>query len=356
MSSMIGNNIKISIFGESHGPSIGLVIDGLPAGELIDMEALKSFLARRAPGKNTYSTPRKEGDEPVFLSGLLDFRTTGAPLCAIINNTNTRSRDYNRDVPRPGHADYTAHVKYKGYNEAAGGGHFSGRLTAPLCIAGGICLQILERAGITIGAHIYSIKDIKDAPIDPVNISKQELLTITAKDFPVIDDALGERMKETIDEARRDRDSVGGIIECCSLGVPIGLGNPMFDGLENRLAQMVFGIPAVKGIEFGSGFQGTEKRGSENNDPYTIKDGSIALESNNSGGILGGISTGMPIIFRVAIKPTPSIGKEQRSVSLSQNSPVSLSIEGRHDPCIVPRAVPCIEAAAALVILDLLLD
>lgn len=355
MSSTIGENIKITIFGESHGPSIGVVIDGLPSGEIIDMEALQSFLERRAPGRGLYSTPRKEADKPIFLSGILNNKTTGTPLCAIINNTNTRSQDYNRDVPRPGHADYTGYVKYKGYNDAAGGGHFSGRLTAPLCIAGGICLQILERKGVTIGAHIYSVGTIKDTPIDPVNTYKEELLNISSKAFAVIDDIKGEEMKKAILETKKEKDSLGGVIECCILGVPIGLGGPMFHGVENRLAQAVFGIPAIKGIEFGSGFQGSERRGSENNDPYIIKDKRITFETNNSGGILGGISTGMPIIFRAAVKPTPSIGKEQKSVSISENLPVPLTIQGRHDPCIVPRAVPCMEATAALVILDMLL-
>ncbi|WP_426350742.1 chorismate synthase [Alloiococcus sp. CFN-8] len=355
MSSTIGENIKITIFGESHGPSIGVVIDGLPPGEIIDMESLQIFLERRAPGRAAYSTPRKEADKPIFLSGLLNGKTTGTPLCAIINNTNIRSQDYNRDIPRPGHADYTGYVKYKGYNDAAGGGHFSGRLTAPLSIAGGICLQILERMGITIGAHIYSIERVKDTPFDPVNITKEELIGLVNKPFSVIDEAKGEEMKSAIFEAKKEMDSLGGVIECCILGAPIGLGDPMFHGIENRLSQMVFGIPAIKGIEFGSGFQGSEKRGSENNDPYIIKDKRITLESNNSGGILGGISTGMPIIFRAAVKPTPSIGKEQKSVSISENTPIPLNLHGRHDPCIVPRALPCIEAAAALVMLDMLL-
>ena len=356
MSSTIGKNIKISIFGESHGPAIGVVIDGLPAGEAIDIDKLKSFLGRRAPGRNLYSTPRREEDEPIFLSGLLNNITTGAPLCAIIKNTNTHPQDYVRDIPRPGHADYTGYIKYKGHNDASGGGHFSGRLTAPMCIAGGICLQILERKGITIGAHINSIGDIQDAPIDSVAICKEELLNIISKPFSVIDDTKGEEMKALIMETKKEKDSVGGVIECCILGVPIGIGEPMFEGIESRISQAVFGIPAVKGIEFGSGFQGSQWKGSKNNDSYIIKDGKVTLETNNSGGILGGISTGMPIIFRAAIKPTPSIGKEQKSISISKNSPEALAIHGRHDPCIVPRAVPCMESVAALVILDMLLS
>ncbi len=326
MSSIIGDNIKISIWGQSHSDAIGVTIDGLPAGIKIDMEKLNEFLKRRAPGQNKYSTPRKESDLPEFLSGLIDNTTCGAPLCAIIKNTNTKSSDYKNitDIPRPAHADYTAHIKYKGFNDVRGGGHFSGRLTAPLCIAGGICLQILESMGIKISARIKSIGGEEDT----------------------------QKAYELIDKARENLDSVGGIIECVAENVPVGLGDPMFDGMENRISRIVFGIPAIKGIEFGNGFLCASLNGSENNDAFYIDNGKIKTKTNNHGGILGGITSGMPIVFRVAVKPTPSIAKEQDSVSISKNENTKLTIHGRHDPCIVPRAVPCIEAACAIAILD----
>jgi chorismate synthase len=357
MSSVIGQQIKVSIFGQSHSEAVGVVIDGLPAGEIIDLEAVNRFLGRRAPGKTRYSTPRSESDMPAVLSGLADGRTCGAPLCAIIESKDVRSSDYDRhlNIPRPSHADYPAHVKYGGFNDIRGGGHFSGRLTAPLCFAGAVCLQVLERKGIRIGAHIASVGDEGDALFDPVSVTPDRLASVTAKEFPVIDDSAGERMKAEIDKARNDRDSVGGIIECCILGVPVGVGDPMFDGIENRLAAAIFGIPAVKGVEFGAGFKAARMRGSEHNDPYYIDGETVRTKTNNHGGILGGISSGMPIIVRAAFKPTSSIGIEQDSVSLSDNKNCRLTVKGRHDPCIAVRAVPCVEAAAAIALLDLML-
>ena len=353
MSSMTGKNIKISVFGQSHSEAIGVVIDSLPAGVTLDMEKIYSFMARRAPGNNAFSTARKEADKPEILSGLVNNTTCGAPLCAVIHNTNTRSGDYAnlKDCPRPSHADYAAAVKYNGFNDVSGGGHFSGRLTAPLCFAGAVCMQILKSRGINIKAHIYSIGNVKDTPFDMVNITSED---IASKDFPVIDDNAGKEMQEVILTAKSEADSVGGIIECAVTGVPAGCGDPMFDGVENIIAKNIFGIPAVKGIEFGNGFGCTTLRGSENNDAYTLRDGKIVTTTNNSGGITGGITTGMPIVFRTAIKPTPSIGKEQDSVSLSENTDKKLVIHGRHDPCIVQRAVPVIEAVAAISILDIL--
>lgn len=326
MSSIIGDNIKISIWGQSHSDAIGVTIDGLPAGIKIDMEKLKEFLKRRAPGQTKYSTPRKEADLPEFLSGLIDNTTCGAPICAIIKNTNTKSSDYKNitDIPRPSHADYTAHIKYNGFNDVSGGGHFSGRLTAPLCIAGGICLQILENMGIEISAKIKSIGGEEDI----------------------------QKAYELIDKARENLDSVGGIIECVCKNAPVGLGDPMFDGMENRISRIVFGIPAIKGIEFGNGFSCATLNGSENNDAFYIDNTDIKTKTNNHGGILGGITSGMPIVFRVAVKPTPSIAKEQDSISLIKKENTKLVIQGRHDPCIVPRAVPCVEAACAIAILD----
>ena len=356
MASYLGEHIHVSVFGQSHSPAIGVVVDGLPAGEKVDMEELGRFLKRRAPGQSPTSTPRKEADLPHFVSGLVDDVTCGAPLAALIENTNTRSQDYAqlRDKPRPGHADFTAQVKYGGFQDVAGGGHFSGRLTAPLCIAGGICLQILKRRGIEVAAHIASIAGQADRPFDPMGESTETLEALKRAPFPVLDEKAGELMRKAIFEAKEDRDSVGGIVECLVTGVPAGLGDPMFGGMENRLAAALFGIPAVKGVEFGEGFGVAKLRGSQNNDPFTVKDGKIVTETNHAGGILGGITNGMPLIFRLAVKPTPSISKPQKTVSLSENRVEELVITGRHDPCIVPRAVPVVEAVTALVLSDLL--
>ncbi len=349
MSSTYGENLHLTIFGQSHSPAIGVTVEGIPAGEKVDPDELQRFLDRRAPGKNAWSTPRKEADVPEILSGLVNGHTCGAPLTAIIRNTNTRPQDYANlaVMPRPGHADYTAEVKYGGWQDRTGGGHFSGRLTAPLCIAGGICLQILAREGITVVSRIAAIAGISD---------EGELTGSTAdKEFPVVSDACGEKMREAIAAAREAGDSVGGIVECVVLGAPAGLGDPMFGGMENRIASAVFGIPAVKGVEFGAGFGASELRGSENNDAFAVEDGSIVTETNRCGGILGGITTGMPIVFRAAFKPTPSIARAQRSVDLQTMTQETLTVAGRHDPCIVPRAVPCVEAAAAVAVYDALL-
>ena len=349
MSSSYGENLHLTIFGQSHSPAIGMTLEGIPAGERIDLEALQRFLERRAPGRNAYSTARKEADAPEFLSGLRGNTTCGAPLAAIIRNGDTRSKDYApfSSVPRPGHADYTANVKYFGHQDYAGGGHFSGRLTAPLCIAGGICLQILHRRGIDVISRIRSIGDVEDS--SPLTASTAE------KAFPTVDEAAGEAMQGAIAQARAQGDSLGGVIECAVLGLPAGLGDPMFGGMENRIAAIVFGIPAVKGLEFGAGFAAAKLRGSQNNDSYTVKDGRIETRSNHCGGILGGITNGMPLVFRAAIKPTPSIAMEQDSVNLETRTEEKLRVGGRHDPCIVPRAVPVIEAAAAIAVYDALL-
>ncbi len=358
MGSTYCGNLKISIFGQSHSGGIGVVIDGLPAGERIDLEELQAFLRRRAPGGNAWSTPRREADAPEVLGGLVDGVTCGAPLAALIRNTNTRSGDYEtlRDVPRPGHADYTAHVRYGGFQDVAGGGHFSGRLTAPLCVAGGICKQILARRGIAVGAHILRIGEVCDRSYDPVGLTGEELSLAAGRAFPTLDGDAAVRMQAEIQAAREALDSVGGAIECAAVGVPAGIGDPMFDGMENRIARIVFAIPAVKGIEFGAGFEAARMRGSQNNDPYRIEGGAVRTRTNNAGGILGGITSGMPLIFRAAIKPTPSIAQVQDSVSLSRMEEAPLEVRGRHDPCIVPRAVPCMEAALAIAITDALLE
>jgi len=358
MSSEFGKKIHVSIFGQSHGKSIGVTIDGLPAGEAVDENELISFMQRRRPGKDKLSTSRNEPDMPIFLSGIENGATCGFPISAIIENTNTRSSDYAslKNLPRPGHADYTAFVKWHGEADMRGGGHFSGRLTAPLCIAGGICKQILARRGIYIGAHLVSVGKERDS-LFPLFPDKTLFDTIAAKTFPVIDDTAGERMKAEIALAASEADSVGGIIECAVTGIPAGIGSPMFEGVENHIASAIFGVPAVKGIEFGSGFDGSALRGSENNDPFRISEnGIVSLTQNNSGGILGGITSGMPIVFKTAIKPTPSIGKPQKTVNLSDMTEETLEIKGRHDPCIAHRAVPVIEAVTSIVVLDMLME
>ncbi len=349
MSSSYGKDMRITIFGQSHSPAIGVTIEGIPAGQEIDFNELAVFLDRRAPGRNEFSTARREADRPEFISGIKGNVTCGTPLTAIIRNTDTRSQDYEElvRIPRPGHADYTANVKYGGAQDYAGGGHFSGRMTAPLCVAGGIFMQFLRREGIEIISCIKSIGSISD---------ENELTVSTAgKEFPAVSDDAGEKMRALIAAAKAEGDSVGGVIECKVIGVPAGLGDPMFDGIENRIAQAVFGIPAVKGIEFGIGFAAAKLRGSENNDCFEMKENKVVTKTNNCGGILGGITDGMPVVFRAAIKPTPSVAREQRTLNLVTGEQEILRVGGRHDPCIVPRAVPCIESAAAIAVYDALL-
>ena len=354
MSNQIGNRFRVLIYGQSHAPSIGAVIEGLPAGFSPDWDAVRAFMARRAPGGNAMSTARKEADLPEILSGLNERgEICGAPLAMRIVNGDTKSQDYDklRDVPRPGHADYPAYVKFSGANDIRGGGQFSGRLTAPLCFAGALAMQLLEREGIRIRARIAQIENVSDAPMD---FAQPALDAISSGELAVIDPAAGERMREAILTAKSECDSVGGVIECFAVGVPAGLGDPMFDGVENRLTRAIFGIPAVRGVEFGAGFAAASMRGSAHNDAYRMKNGRVIAETNRHGGILGGITTGMPLVVRAAIKPTPSIAQEQRSVSLSRSENDIRAVRGRHDPCIVPRAVPCIEAAVAVTLYDLL--
>ncbi len=358
MSSFYNNRLSLSIFGQSHGECVGMTLDGLPAGEVVDMNELQNFLDRRAPGRNAWSTTRKEADAPEFLSGIVDGYTCGAPLTAIIRNSNTRSKDYSnlKITPRPGHADYVAEVKYSGFQDVAGGGHFSGRVTAALCIAGGIAKQILSRYGIRVYAHLLSVGEVTERNFNPLGESDEVVNRVLTAEFPTIDEPFGIKMREAIEKARLDNDSLGGIIECMADGLPTGLGEPMFEGMENRIARLVFAVPAVKGVEFGAGFGVAKLKGSENNDDFTVTDGKITTVTNNHGGILGGITSGMPLIMRAAIKPTPSISKPQQSVNLEKDEPQTLVIEGRHDPCIAPRAVPCIESAVALAILDALYE
>lgn len=357
MASSFGEKLRVSIYGESHGNGIGALVEGFPSGETIDFDRLMRFMERRQGGRNALSTSRKEPDIPQFISGVFEEKTTGFPVCIQIANTNTRSGDYNNIAlkPRPSHADFSAYMKWHGHADMRGGGHFSGRLTAPVCAAGGIAIQILERHNIFVGAHLSSIGTVTDDPF-PMMPDRALFDTIAAKDFPVISDAQGEKMQLEILAAREAQDSVGGTIECVITGLPAGLGDPMFDGIENRLARVLFGIPAVKGVEFGDGFALSEMRGSQANDPFANDDGNIVTKTNRNGGILGGISTGMPVRFRVGIKPTPSISLPQETVSLPDGGETTIEIKGRHDPCIAQRAVPVIEAAAALVALDILLS
>jgi chorismate synthase len=357
MSCSIGKNVKITLFGQSHSEAIGVVIDGLPAGEAVDFDEIEAFMARRAPGKSALSTARRETDRPELLSGLVGGKTCGAPIAARIANTDARTSDYEAlaDVPRPSHADYPAFVKYGGFNDIRGGGLFSGRMTAPLCLAGAIALQLLKRRGVFIGAHIAAIGGISDSLFDPTAVRREDLMSLQSREFPVICARAGAEMKKEILLAKEALDSVGGVIECAALGLPAGVGDPIFGSLESALSQLLFSIPAVKGVEFGSGFEASRMRGSTHNDPYFYENGRVKTRTNNHGGILGGISTGMPVIFRTAFKPTPSIGIPQQSVSLSEKTDVTFTVKGRHDPCIVPRAVPAVEAAAAIVLLDKML-
>lgn len=357
MSSVIGDKIKLSIFGESHGEAIGCVIDGLPAGIKIDMNAVYKDMQRRAPGKDKTATPRLEKDIPHILSGMLDNVTTGAPLAMVIENTNTKSGDYSNlmTVPRPGHSDYPAYVKYGGNNDIRGGGHFSGRLTAPLVFAGSVAKQILSQKGVTIGAHIKQIGSVCDAVSDLNKTDKSLLDTLSSSTFSLIDETKEQAMRDEIEKARLSLDSIGGIIECFAVGLPVGLGGNMFDTVEGKLASILFGVPAVKGVEFGIGFGFADKRASEVNDQYEIKNGRVATLSNNNGGVLGGMTDGAPLSVSVAIKPTPSIAKKQKSVNLQTMENAELEIHGRHDPCIVVRAVPVIECAVALGLLDLMM-
>ncbi len=359
MSTNYGKKINLSVYGGSHDPEIGAILTGLPKGFTFDMEKLLQFMKRRAPGQNSLSTPRKEADLPVFLSGVENNCTlNGEELHVIIRNTNQRSSDYSNlsFIPRPSHADYAARMKYGEAVDLRGGGHFSGRLTAPLCAVGGICLQYLRQKNIRIAAHVYAIGGIGDLPFHTANVSEKELNILEARqDFPVLDEQQGKKMRKLIEEVRAEGDSVGGIVECAVIGLPAGLGEHMFDGMENRISSIVFGIPAVKGIEFGLGFGSAALRGSQNNDAFYTDGKRIFTKTNHAGGILGGMSTGMPLIFRAALKPTPSISKEQDSVDMFTMQPVKLSIKGRHDPCIVLRAVPVFEAAAAIAVCDALL-
>ena len=351
-----GSKIRLTVFGESHGEAIGAVLEGVPAGVRLDMDKILAQMARRAPGKDKTATPRVEKDFPNIKSGVLDGVTTGAPIACVIENTNTKSGDYKSllETPRPAHSDYAAYVKYGGHNDIRGGGHFSARLTAPIVFAGAVIRQILEEKGIKIAAHIASIGGVDDKRFDPVNIPDELMDRLSAESFALIDRSVEDKMRAEVEAARMDLDSVGGTVECAVTGLPTGIGGALFDGVEGQIAKAVFGVPAVKGIEFGRGFESGKIRGSENNDPFEYKDGKVVTKTNNAGGILGGITSGMPVVFRAALKPTPSIAREQDTVNLSAKENTKLSIKGRHDPCVVPRAVSVIEAVTAIAIYDLI--
>lgn len=355
MSCSTGKNIVVTVFGQSHSQAIGAVIDGVPAGIEIDEEKIAQFMERRS-AKDGLSTARHEADKVNIVSGLVDGITCGAPICGIIENGDVRSSDYDeyKTLQRPSHSDFAAYYKHNGFNDIRGGGNSSGRMTAALCFAGAVCIQLLEKKGVHIGAHAASVYNADDERFNPVDITADELEKIKSKDYPVINDDALEKMKKAIADAKSEKDSVGGVIECAVIGLEAGIGEPMFDGLENKISSSVFAVPAVKGIEFGSGFEGSGKYGSENNDDFIIRSGKIVTAKNDHGGILGGMASGMPVVFRCAIKPVPSIGKVQHSVDLVSREEKEISVSGRHDPCIVFRAVPCIEAAAAIAVADLL--
>ena len=358
MSGIYGMNIKMAIYGESHGASIGLVIDGVPPGLQLDLEQIEKEMARRAPGKNQLSTQRKESDSFAIQSGFFEGYTTGTPLCVVIKNSDQHSKDYSilKDKMRPGHADYAGFVRYQGFNDYRGGGHFSGRLTAPLVFMGAVAKQALAQAGILVGAHILQIADIKEENFNPLGIEDKKIAELAGKDFAVMDDTIGEKMQAKILEAKAELNSVGGVIEAMVTNVPAGLGAPYFDSVESRLSHAIFSVPAVKGVEFGDGFGISAMTGAEANDQLHYEDGKVVAETNHNGGITGGITNGMPVIFRVAIKPTPSISREQKTISLQEKCDTTLTIVGRHDPCIAQRAVPVIEAVTAWTMWDLLLE
>lgn len=366
MPSSLGTALRVSVFGQSHSDAVGCVVEGIPAGLRLDLDALASFVARRAPGRDPWSTPRREPDAPRILSGLnARGETCGAPLAAIIENTNTRSVDYANieSVPRPGHADFAAWAKWHGAQDVPGGGHFSGRLTGPLCVAGGIALQWLASRGASVAAHVYELAGVADEPFDALDNSPESASRLASqvaaladgRRVPVLDPEAGERMVEAVMAARAEKDTVGGIVECVACGLPAGAGSPMFDGIENVMARALFGIPAVKGVEFGRGFEVARLRGTQNNDPYEVRDGACVPRTNNAGGILGGITTGAPVLVRCAFKPISSVMVEQDSVDLDRMEPARLKVHGRHDTTAVIRAVPVVEAVCALALADALL-
>lgn len=356
MAATFGKLFQVTLFGESHSESIGIVLDGVPAGIALDMEQMEKEMKRRAPGQNQFSTPRAESDMPKLQSGVFEGRTTGTPICAVIPNTNTRSKDYNPDVLRPSHADFTGMVRYNGYGDYRGGGHFSGRLTAPLVFAGAVAKQVLKECGVEIFAHIQNIGRVTDASFFDASLTAESLKNLQNETLPVLDKEKAPLMEAEILAAKEQADSVGGSVEAMICGLPAGLGSPFFDSVESRIAHMLFSVPAIKAVEFGIGKEFASLRGSEANDPFCLEDGKVKTKTNHNGGINGGITNGMPVFVTATVKPTPSIGKPQETVNIKEKREVTYSVCGRHDPCIVQRAVPVIEAALAIVTLDLILE
>ena len=354
MPSVYGQKLKLSVFGESHGEAIGVVIDGFPAGMKLDYDFISSHMKRRAPGGDL-STPRKEADIPRIVSGVSDGFTNGFPICAVIENTNQHSSDYAKMLPRPNHADYPATLKYGEHCELRGGGHFSGRLTAPLTFAGALCLQCLSLKGVTVGAHIKQILNVADSSFD-TSVRASDLKALAKKEIPTLDPMAAEAYTTIIGSAKMRGDSVGALIECAAIGLPAALGEHMFGSVESEISQLCFAVPGVKGIGFGAGFDFCRMYGSQANDAYEYKGGKVVTKTNNCGGIVGGMTTGMPVVFTVAMKPTPSIFVEQDTVDLEKGENAKLNIKGRHDPCIALRAVPVIESVAAVALTGLMLD
>lgn len=358
MSYSFGKNFKVTLFGQSHSEDLGIVIEGISAGYRINKDLIRKNLDRRRPGKNKFSTARKEDDDFKIVSGEVDGLTCGTPICAIIENKDMKSKDYDnlKDRPRPSHADYPAYVKFKGFNDIRGGGQFSGRMTAPIVIAGSIAEDLLLKRGIKIYSRIKSIGYEEDVKLELKDINEDKLSNIKNEDFPVFDHEAREKMQEEILKAKEDGDSIGGIVETFILNMPVGIGEPFFDSLESVISHAVFSVPGIKGIEFGSGFEASKMCGSLHNDEYYYENGEVKTKSNNHGGIIGGLSTSMPIIFRSAVKPTSSIAKTQSTISLKDKRDVDLKVVGRHDPSIVPRALVAIEMITAIAILDLLME
>ena len=356
MSSLWGRHFTVNLFGESHGPKIGAVIGGIPAGTVLDFPRIRAFLDRRCPGGEAWSTKRGEADDFEIVSGYFDGHATGTPLCVLFHNNAQRSSDYQNPPNRPGHADYTGHVRYGGFNDPRGGGHFSGRLTAPLTFAGAVAQQLLDKRAVFAATHIHSIAGIADTPLSKTQMDKELAQRLAASRFPLIDQAQRKPMEAAIKAAAAEGDSVGGIVECAICGLPAGIGDPFFGSVESRLSSLLFAVPAIKSVSFGAGVDFAHKRGSEANDAYTVSDGRIVTTTNNNGGVLGGITNGMPVVFSVVIKPTPSIAQPQQTVDLITLEPATIEIKGRHDACIVPRAAAAVEAAALIGVLDLLME
>jgi chorismate synthase len=356
MSSIWGRHFTIDIFGESHGPKIGAVINGLEPGTVLDFPQIRAFLDRRRAGSEAWSTKRHETDDFELVSGYANGLSTGTPMCVLFHNSAQRSSDYDERINRPGHADYTGFIRYNGFNDPRGGGHFSGRLTAPLVFAGAVAAQVLAKKGIYAATHIRRIADIEDAAFDPTHITKEQAQSLAEMRFALIDETKREAMEAAIKQAASEGDSVGGIVECAVCGLPAGLGSPMFDTVESRLSSLLFAVPAVKGVSFGSGFGFAQMRGSEANDAYAVEDGQVVTETNHNGGVLGGITSGMPLVFQTVIKPTASISKPQQTVNLKTMEQETVVVKGRHDACIVPRAASVIEAAAYICMLDVMME